>query len=311
MLQFLGPLYGSLLPILRLSLWLAILVVVFVPLERLFAVHPGKVLRKGIATDLGYYFLNSLLPALLLSVPAGLLGWAVHRAVPGGLLAATAALPLWARMIAGLVAGEVGYYWGHRWSHEIPFLWRFHAIHHSAEEVDFLVNTRAHPLDMVFSRFCSLVPMYVLGLAGPSVASGTAVPVTVVLVGTVWGFFIHANLRWRFGPLEWLVSTPAFHHWHHTLHRPFNRNYASTLPWLDRIFGTHHLPREWPEAYGIEAKVPDTLTEQLVHPLRGEPAQPPATELPGVRSRAESDERSGSESMAPPGIDRAMVRQRG
>ncbi len=76
--------------IVRLSLWLTILVVIFVPLERLFAVHPQKVLRKGIVIDLGYYFLSSLLPALLLSVPIGLLAWAVHRAVPGGLLAATA-----------------------------------------------------------------------------------------------------------------------------------------------------------------------------------------------------------------------------
>ena len=158
------------------------------------------------------------------------------------------------------MAGEIGYYWGHRWSHEIPFLWGFHSIHHSAEEIDFLVNTRAHPLDMVFSRFCGLVPIYVLGLGGPVGPAGSVVPVLVTLIGTVWGFFIHANLRWRFGPLEWLISTPAFHHWHHTRTGPINRNYSSTLPWLDRIFGTHYLPRsEWPEAYGIKAKLPDTL----------------------------------------------------
>jgi sterol desaturase/sphingolipid hydroxylase (fatty acid hydroxylase superfamily) len=265
-------LYGSLLPILRLSAWLAILVAVFVPLERFFAVHPRKMFRKGIGTDLCYYFLNSLLPAMLLSVPVGLLAWAVHRAVPAPILAATAALPLWARVLAGLVAGEVGYYWGHRWSHEIPFLWRFHSVHHSAEEVDFLVNTRAHPVDMVFGRFCSLVPIYVLGLSGPTASAGSLVAVLVTLIGTVWGFFIHANLRWRFGPLEWVVSTPAFHHWHHTKTGPLNRNYASTLPWLDRIFGTHYLPREdWPESYGIKAKLPDTLTGQLAYPLRAKP----------------------------------------
>ena len=54
----------------RPSVWLIILVVIFVPLERVFAVHPQKVLRKGIVTDLGYYFLSSLLPALLLGAPA-------------------------------------------------------------------------------------------------------------------------------------------------------------------------------------------------------------------------------------------------
>src|SRR5208283_2860652 len=123
MLQLIGPhLHAFLISVVRLSLWLTILVVIFVPLEHLFAAHPQKVLRKGIGVDLVYYFLSGLVPALLLSAPVGLLAWAVHHVVPGGILTATAALPLWARVLAGLVAGETGYYWGHRWSHEIPFI---------------------------------------------------------------------------------------------------------------------------------------------------------------------------------------------
>jgi sterol desaturase/sphingolipid hydroxylase (fatty acid hydroxylase superfamily) len=272
-------LQGSLMQLLRLSAWLAILVMIFVPLERLFAAHPRKIFRKGFATDLGYYFVSGLLSTALLSLPVGALAWLVRGAIPEGFLAAMGALPLWARMILGLVAGEVGYYWGHRWSHEIPLLWRFHAIHHSAEEVDFLVNTRAHPLDMVFGRFCGVVPIYVLGLGGPIGPEGSVVPIVTGLFGMVWGFFIHANLRWRFGPLEWLISTPAFHHWHHTKSGPINRNYASTLPWLDRIFGTHHLPRgEFPADYGIKAKMPDSLVDQLVYPLS------PEEESPALRS---------------------------
>ena len=288
--QITPHLQAFLISVIRLSLWLAILVAIFVPLERLFAAHPQKFLRKGIGVDLCYFFLSSLVPALLMSVPVGLLAWGVHHAVPSSILAATAALPLWARVLAGLVAGEVGYYWGHRWSHESPFLWDFHAIHHSAEHVDFLVNTRAHPVDLVFGRFCGVVPIYVLGLGGPVGPAGSLVPVLVTLIGTVWGFFIHANLRWRFGPLEWLISTPAFHHWHHTLGGPRNRNYSSTLPWVDRLFGTHYLPaKEWPSAYGIKAKLPDSLVGQLVHPLR---AQPPAPGRPAVLAVPEGGERA-------------------
>jgi sterol desaturase/sphingolipid hydroxylase (fatty acid hydroxylase superfamily) len=269
MLEMLSPLIHSfLIDVFRLSVWLVILAVIFVPLERLFAAHPQRIFRKGIGVDFCYYFLSSMLPAILLSVPVALLAWAVHAAVPKGLLAATADLPLIERMIAGLVVGEIGYYWGHRLSHEIPFLWRFHSIHHSAEHIDFLVNSRAHPIDLVFSRFCLLAPLYVLGLGGPVGAAGSLVPVLVTLVGTLWGFFVHANLNWRFGPLEWLISTPAFHHWHHTRTGPINRNYSSTLPWLDGIFGTLYLPRKaWPEAYGIKAKVPDSLVGQLAYPL--------------------------------------------
>jgi sterol desaturase/sphingolipid hydroxylase (fatty acid hydroxylase superfamily) len=261
----------------RLSAWLAILAVIFVPLERLFSAHPRKMLRKELAVDLFYYFLNSLLPALLLSVPMGLVAWSAHRVIPTTILAATAAMPFWARVFAGLVASETGYYWGHRLSHEIPFLWRFHAIHHSAEDMDFLVNTRAHPMDMVFSRFCSLVPLAVLGL-GNATTNGSTIPVLVTLVGTLWGFFIHANLRWRFGPLEWLISTPAFHHWHHTLTGPINKNYSSTLPWLDWLFGTHYLPNEWPDAYGIDAKLPTSLAGQLLYPLSVELVEADAPE---------------------------------
>jgi sterol desaturase/sphingolipid hydroxylase (fatty acid hydroxylase superfamily) len=274
--QLLGPQVESfVLDVVRLSMWLAILVAIFVPLERLFAVRPQKVFRKGIVVDLCYYFLSSLLPALLLSVPIGLVAWAVHQAVPESLLAATAGLPVWARVLAGLVVGDVGYYWGHRLSHEIPFLWDFHSIHHSAEELDFLVNTRAHPIDMVFGRFFALVPLYVLGLAGPVGDYGTAVPVAVTLIGTMWGFFIHANLRWRFGPLEYLIATPAFHHWHHTRTGPINRNYSAVMPWLDRLFGTHYLPdNQWPEAYGIKARLPNSLVGQLVYPLTTGPSTP-------------------------------------
>ena len=264
-----------LLSLLRLSLWLAMLVVVFVPLEYFFAVHSHKTLRRGIGTDLCYYFLNSLLPAALLSIPAAILGWSVQHIVPGNFFALMTSLPFWARAVLGFVAGEVGYYWGHRWSHQIPFLWRFHSVHHSPEEIDFLINTRAHPLDMVFSRFCGIVPIYILGLGGPTSASGgSTLPVLVTLIGTVWGFFIHANLRWSFGPLEWLVSTPKFHHWHHTKTGLIDHNYSSTLPWLDRIFGTHNLPKEWPESYGIDAQMPPGLIDQLTYPLVPENAPP-------------------------------------
>jgi sterol desaturase/sphingolipid hydroxylase (fatty acid hydroxylase superfamily) len=260
--------HAVLIDLFRLNVWLAILTIIFVPLERLFALHPQPILRNEIGTDLGYYFLNGLLPAMLMSVPLGFVAWSVHRFVPQGFLAAVATTPFWFRMLAGFVVGDLGYYWAHRCLHAVPFLWRFHALHHSAQHIDFLVNTRAHPVDLVIGRMGGVIPLYLLGLAGPIGVSGSAIPVMLLLGGFIWSFFIHANLRLRCGPLEWLLSTPHFHHWHHTNDAPLSRNYASMLPVLDRLFGTHYLPKEqWPACYGIHESMPASMAEQLVDPF--------------------------------------------
>jgi sterol desaturase/sphingolipid hydroxylase (fatty acid hydroxylase superfamily) len=258
------------LSVVKLCIWLTLLGVIFIPLERVWAVRRQKVTRKALAADIGYYFLNNLLPNIILIIPLTLVAWAAHRVVPWRWQMAVASLPEWARLVAVLMVGEVGFYWGHRWSHQSPFLWRFHAIHHSAEEIDWLINTRAHPLDMVFTRLCGFVPLYLLGLVQPTGSTADLAPVLVVLVGTVWGFFIHANLRWRFGWLEWLIATPAFHHWHHTNDAHRDRNFAPLMPWMDRVFGTLYLPpKTWPHCYGIDSPLAPDMAGQLLKPLAG------------------------------------------
>ena len=266
----------------HLSAWLLVLSLIFIPLERLWALHPQKIFRRAVWTDLGYYVLNSLAVHSLLIVPMAMVAWGLHAVVPAALRELASGLPYGERLPVAIVVGEFGCYWAHRWQHEVPFLWRFHAVHHSAEQIDWLVSSRAHPLDIVFNRLCGFVPLYVFGLAEPIRNIADPVVVAVVLVSTLWGYFVHANLRWRFGPLEWLVATPAFHHWHHTNDEHVNRNYSTMLPWMDRLFGTYFMPnRQWPARYGIDDKLPDAIGGQLLYPLRPR-KEPPPTPGPAV-----------------------------
>jgi sterol desaturase/sphingolipid hydroxylase (fatty acid hydroxylase superfamily) len=252
----------------RLAFWLVVLAVVFVPLERMFSLRRQKIVRKGLPADLAYYFLSNLLPGIVLAYPIYYLGLATHRFLPWHVHVFVSALPVWAQLLGAFLAAQLGAYWMHRWFHEIPALWRFHAIHHSAEEMDFLVNSRAHPVDMILTRLGGFIMIYLLGLSNPPGHAGDVLPIVISLTGTFWGFFVHANVRWRFGPLEWLLATPAFHHWHHTRGEMTDRNYAATLPWLDRLFGTYYMPRkDWPRAYGTDTPVSSNLVLQLIDPL--------------------------------------------
>jgi sterol desaturase/sphingolipid hydroxylase (fatty acid hydroxylase superfamily) len=268
-------LLGFVLQVARLFFWLAALTAIFAPLEQFFSVRPAKLFHPGWSTNLGWYFINSFAPIVLLGPPSALIALVVHAVLPASFTGAAAALPLWARMVAAMVVGEVGFYWGHRWSHELPLLWRFHAIHHSAEHINYLVNTRAHPVDSVFTRLCGLALLYATGLASPVGANPTLVPALVLFVGSMWSYFIHANLRWRLGPFEELISSPAFHHWHHTRDDHRDHNYSSMLPFMDRVFGTFYLPREWPAAYGTDTPMPDTLGGQFLEPFAPRPRPQP------------------------------------
>lgn len=259
----------------RLAIWLALLTAIFVPLERWFALKASPWRRAEIGNDLAYYFINNIVPAILLALPLAALATVLQRVVPSGFYDAVRSLPLWASIPLGLVVADVGAYWGHRLSHEIPWLWRFHAVHHSAEHIDYMVNSRAHPIDMVVTRLFGLVPLYMLGL-GSAGAAGSILPAVIAIIGTLAAFFVHANVRWRLGLIEQIVATPAFHHWHHTRTDHINRNYAATFPWIDRLFGSFYLPAHWPDAYGIPEPLSPTLSGQLLSPFaRSEPVVRP------------------------------------
>ena len=238
---------------------------VFVPLERLFALREEQpVFRRQWRVDLAYFFVNSLLIEVLtiftLKPALILFDWA--RAPWLG--SAVTALPFVLELPLLVLVADLTQYWVHRTFHSVPFLWPFHAVHHSAEEMDWLAGSRLHLVDVIVTRGLTYVPIFVLGF------SNTALTVYVFLVAAQ-ATFIHANVRWEFRPVRRFIATPAFHHWHHSADRDaVDKNFAVHTPIWDMLFGTYYFPDRWPTRYGLGGgrKVPSGWLKQLVHPLR-------------------------------------------
>jgi sterol desaturase/sphingolipid hydroxylase (fatty acid hydroxylase superfamily) len=253
---------------------------VFVPLERLFALHPEqKIFRRAWANDLIFLLLNGILIKLgLLGVIAASI-FAAGQIVPASFQAAVGGLPYWVQIPMIILLSDLGFYWTHRMFHAVPWLWRFHAVHHSIEELDWMAAFRIHPVDQIITKGVSLVPVATLGFSEWTI-------VIYVLFYQWQTVFIHANVRIGFGPLRFLFASPEFHHWHHSSEREArDRNFAAQLSFVDALFGTLHMPKgQTPRVYGLDQPMPQHYVRQLLYPFMGDrifrskPDTPPRAE---------------------------------
>lgn len=244
---------------------LLLLAVIFVPMERLFArLKDQRTIRPGWSTDLAHFFSSHLLiqvTAFLTLLPATVIfRWAVSPQ----LQQAVAAQPAVLQFLEIIFLADLTEYAVHRLFHAVPFLWRFHAIHHSAQHMDWLAGSRLHFVDIVVTRGLTFVPLFLLGFA--------PAPLYFYLVFVSFhAVFIHANVGFNFRGLERWVVTPRFHHWHHAAApEAIDKNFAVHLPFIDRWFGSHYLPGDqWPKKYGIEGDpVPESYVKQWTMPFR-------------------------------------------
>jgi sterol desaturase/sphingolipid hydroxylase (fatty acid hydroxylase superfamily) len=238
---------------------------VFVPLERLFALRADQpVFRKQWVVDLTYFFLNSLLIevlTLLTITPVTILfDWArvdpVRRAI--------AQLPIVVQVAVLLLVADFTQYWVHRAFHRSRWLWPFHAIHHSIEQMDWLAGSRLHLVDVIATRGLTYIPIFVLGFSERAL-------IGYVFIVAAQATFIHANVKWPFKRLQRIVATPAFHHWHHSAEpQSIDKNFAVHTPVWDLWFGTYYLPDRWPSSYGLVhgPGVPSRWVTQLIYPIR-------------------------------------------
>ena len=243
---------------------LLIAFLVFAPLERLFAMHQGKkILRDAWKLDLFYALVNSLITKAGLTFVILASVALASSVVPASIQDGISAMPIWVQLPIAILLSDIGFYSVHRTFHKVPWLWKFHSIHHSIEELDWLAGHRVHPVDQILTKGASLVPVFALGFSELTVA---------IYAGIYYwqSLLVHSNVDLRLGPLRWVVALPQFHHWHHANHREaYDKNFAGQLSFLDAMFGTLHLPAHAvPERYGTPEPVPKKYVDQFFYPLR-------------------------------------------
>lgn len=234
--------------------------IVFLPLERLYAIHRQKIFRPEYFTDvlffLGQYLLwNGLVVYLLALTNRGLDGLPLS-----GLRNWSASLPLWLQILIIIFLCDLGIYWGHRLQHRVAFLWRFHRVHHTAEHLDWIAAYREHPLDNLYTRLIENLPALILGFPLEVIAG-------LIVFRGFWGLFIHSNADVPLGPLKYILGSPKLHHWHHAEEKGNDCNFANLMPLMDLIFGTYYEPREMPQKYGVSEQVSHNYFVQIISPL--------------------------------------------
>jgi sterol desaturase/sphingolipid hydroxylase (fatty acid hydroxylase superfamily) len=241
--------------------------------------------NRGVLTDLCYCFiLPFFIPYMRLSLLIlgwGLIVWFVDvqnfSDAFGKGYGPLGAWPWWAQAIFYLVLSDFLMYWIHRVFHG-KMMWRYHAIHHSAEDVDWTTAYRFHPINLWLDQYFVDAVMLFMGI--PVVVLAMLAP-----FNSVTSAYVHANLKWTLGPLKYVFASPVFHRWHHTSpDQGGDMNFGSTFSLWDVLFGTFYMPEgKLPENYGVsDPNFPPTFGGQLIYPFQSQPEIQPVKAEGGV-----------------------------
>ena len=244
---------------------LFLMALIYVPIERIWPQYVEQgTFRPQWTLDV-VYFLSTHLPIQILSFLVLLPATKATEYLSVPVLAhAIASLPYVVQFFFAVVVADVAEWTIHYALHKVPFLWRFHSIHHSSEALDWIAGSRSHFVDDTLVRGFILVPMMLM-------FSQTIILVYLVFV-TLHATWTHCNCRLNVKWLEPFLVMPRYHHWHHTSQKEaIDRNFAIHFPWIDRLFGTYYYPDHWPEKYGLDhEQIPQGFIRQAYVPfLRG------------------------------------------
>jgi sterol desaturase/sphingolipid hydroxylase (fatty acid hydroxylase superfamily) len=176
-----------------------------------------------------------------------------------------ASWPVWSQFLLLFVVADFIQWNVHRWLHHSPWLWEFHKVHHSVEEMGFAAHLRYHWMETIVYKSVQYLPLAMIGF-------GLDDFFILHLVTIVIGHLNHANVKITYGPLKYVFNNPVMHLWHHAKEVPVGShgvNYGISLSLWDYLFGTAYIPNENAnEPLGFEQveTFPKTFWQQLTHP---------------------------------------------
>jgi sterol desaturase/sphingolipid hydroxylase (fatty acid hydroxylase superfamily) len=220
-------------------------------------------LKDNFSPDASLFFVNyillqsQLLQLFLASIAIQFAG--------GGLNIWPSEFSIAIQLVLALIISELGLYWFHRACHEIPFLWRFHKIHHNPKKLYWFNATRFHYVDVTLLQVCGMVPLLFFG-AEPKII------VLVTIFSTVHGYWQHINAKQDQGILNYFFSGPELHRWHHNIESEIaNHNYGNNLILWDHVFKTFYWPREESqtlENIGVKGNFSNSLRSMILDPFK-------------------------------------------
>ncbi len=236
--------------------FLGLLLALFAPVEWLVPARKNR--AQAPLADWIHFWANPAIGAAVALTLFALLGATIRNLLPASVLAWTGGQPLAVQLILAVMLAELWGYRAHRLAHASPWLWRFHRVHHSIEEMHWVSAHRQHPLDVVWTIAGANLPAFALGIGLQPLAA-------FILFERCYTVFLHANLDCTYGPASRLLASPRFHHWHHDAGGTgAHRNFAGMFSCLDWIFGTYRAPARPPEKFGPKEIAPEGYWNQIL-----------------------------------------------
>ena len=230
-------------------------------------------------TDLVYFIISHLLiqvTGVIIQIPAV---FAFKSIGLEGFQSTIQSIPFIPQLFVALFVSDLFQYTAHYFFHKVPYLWRFHAVHHSTKHLDWLAGSRTHFLDLIVVRSVAFIPIYVCGFS-------SSVFLTYIVIVSFQAVLAHANTRINFGFLKYVFVTPQYHHWHHSDDpKAYDKNFAIHFPFIDMIFGTYYpMGNTWPEGTGLgDVKFPKGFLKQFVYSFTTDPSKEQNLENPSER----------------------------